>query len=117
MKLKLIEYPFGKDLRLDQETVWLIQGSSDNGKTWMFCFWNTVSGIPTYVASNSIDIAAYRKIKDAYKAFDKIAEWYREQATQHQIKILREVEIETVKRQETVCENDEVLSERGRCEV
>ena len=32
MKVKLIEYPFGKDLNIDQDVVWFIQGTCDNRK-------------------------------------------------------------------------------------
>ena len=118
MKLKLVEYPFGKDLGLKQEVVWFIQGSFD-GKTFMPCVWNDKLGIPAYVAKD-LAYAAFDSINVAHATFDKIAEWYREQAKQHQIKILREVEIEDVKSKETVCENDEEIEsifDRGSCEV
>ena len=33
MKFKLVEYPYGREIGFNQDTVWFIQGTDDN-KTW-----------------------------------------------------------------------------------
>lgn len=99
MKVKLIEYPFGKNLDMDQEVVWFIQTEEEDNKAHTV-MWDEHNGRVVYIMDNhapSLRWAAYTNSLDAHIAFDKIRNWFIEQNKQHQIKVLREVEIEMVK--------------------
>ncbi len=99
MKVKLIEYPFGKDLNIDQDIVWFIQTTEDNNESHTV-MWDELKGYVVYVMDKhvpSLRMAAYLNALDANAAFDKIRNWFIEQNKRKQIKILREVEIEMVK--------------------
>lgn len=99
MKVKLIEYPFGKYLNIDQDVVWFIQTVDEDNKAHTV-MWDEDNGRVVYVVDNhapSLSLAAYTNSLDANIAFDKIRNWFIEQNKQHQIKVLREVEIEMVK--------------------
>ena len=99
MKVKLIEYPFGKDLNIDQDVVWFIQTVEEDNKKHTV-MWDESRGRVVYIMDKhvpSLQMAAYRNALDANVAFDKVRTWFIEQNKQHQIKVLREVEIEQVK--------------------
>lgn len=99
MKVKLIEYPFGKYLNIDQDVVWFIQTVDEDNKAHTV-MWDEQNGYAVYIMDNhapSLSMAAYTNLLDANIAFDKIRNWFIEQNKQHQIKVLREVEIEMVK--------------------
>lgn len=99
MKVKLIEYPFGKDLDIDQEIVWFIQTEEEDNKAHTV-MWDEQDGRVVYIVDNhapSLSMAAYKNALEANVAFDKVRKWFIEQSKQHQIKVLREVEIERVK--------------------
>lgn len=99
MKVKLIEYPFGKDLGIDQDVVWFIQTVEEDNKTHTV-MWDEQNGYVVYIMDKhvpSLQMAAYTNSLDANIAFDKIRNCFIEQNKQHQIKVLREVEIEMVK--------------------
>ena len=97
MKFKLVEYPYGKEIGFNQDTVWFIQGTDDN-KTWYNYVWNYTNGSPSIMLEKGVytrtpPISAYVKIEDANKAFDKIIDYYRKQINEKPICTLREVEI------------------------
>ena len=99
MKVKLIEYPFGKDLDIDQDVVWFIQTVEDNDKKHTV-MWDEQNGHVVYIMDKhvpSLQMAAYTNALDANVAFDKIRNWFIEQNKQNQIRVLREVEIGLVK--------------------
>ena len=99
MKVKLIEYPFGKDLDIDQEVVWFIQTVEDDNKKHTV-MWNETDGRVVYIMDKhvpSLQMAAYINALDANVAFDKVRNWFIEQNKQNQIRVLREVEIGPVK--------------------
>ena len=99
MKVKLIEYPFGKYLNISQDVVWFIQTVEDDDKAHTV-MWDEPNGRVIYIMdhdTSALSSAAYTNAIDANIAFDKIRKWFIEQSKQHQIKVLREVEIETVK--------------------
>ena len=99
MKIKLIEYPYGREIGFNQDTIWFIQGT-DNNKTWNNYVWNNDS--PSIVFEKELiycrgvicpPISAYLKIEEAKEAFDKIIDYYRKQVKEKTIRTLREVEI------------------------
>ncbi len=94
MKFKLVEYPYGREMRFGQDIVWFIQGTDDN-KTWNFYRWGKVS--PSIVFEKESyhcpTSSAYLTIEEAHEAFDKIIDYYREQVKEKPIRILREVEV------------------------
>ncbi len=99
MKFKLVEYPYGRALGLNQDTVWFIQGTSDN-KNWNNYVWSYDDCLPSIVVESNRPypracppISAYLKIEDANEAFDKITNYYREQTKEKPIRTIREVEI------------------------
>ena len=99
MRVKLIEYPFGKDFGIDQEVVWFIQTVEEDNKAHTV-MWDEHNGRAVYIVDNhapSLRWAAYLNALDANVAFDKVRNWFIEQNKKHQIKVLREVEIEQVK--------------------
>ena len=99
MKVKLIEYPFGKVLNINQDVVWFIQTVEGDNKAHTV-MWDELNGRVVYIMDKhapSLQMAAYTNSLDANIAFNKIRKWFIEQSKQHQIKVLREVEIEMVK--------------------
>lgn len=99
MKVKLIEYPFGKDLDIDQDVVWFIQTVEEDNKAHTV-MWDEQNGRVVYIVDNhtpTLRWAAYTNSREADIAFDKIRNWFIEQNKQKQIKVLKEVEIEMVK--------------------
>ena len=99
MKVKLIEYPFGKDLNIDQDVVWFIQTVEEDDKKHTV-MWDESRGRVVYIMDKhvpSLQMAAYRNALEANVAFDKVRNWFIEQNKQNQIRVLREVEIGPVK--------------------
>lgn len=100
MKFKLVEYPYGREMGFEQDTVWFIQGT-DNNKTWNNYIWNYNIHSPSiiYLEHNMSfsrvcpPISAYRKRKEADEAFDKIINYYKKQIKEKPVGILREIEI------------------------
>ena len=99
MKLKLVEYPYGREIGFKQDIVWFIQGTDDN-KTWYNFVWSNDSCSPSIILEKNEPysrtyppISAYLSVKSANEAFDKIIDYYRRQLTEKPIGILREVEI------------------------
>lgn len=97
MKLKLVEYPYGREIGLNQDTIWFIQGTDDN-KIWNNYVWNNYS--PSIVLESNrpyprccVPMSAYLTIEEANEAFDKITNYYRKQVKEKPIRTLREVEI------------------------
>ena len=99
MKFKLVEYPYGKEIGLDQDVVWFIQGTDDN-KTWYNYVWSNDNCSPSIILETNEPylrsyppISAYLSVKKANEAFDKIIDYYRKQLTEKPVGILREIEI------------------------
>lgn len=97
MKFKLIEYPYGRDIGFNQDKVWFIQGTFDNGR-WDNYIWNNTYNSPSIVMENNMHrvcppMSAFLTIKDANEAFDKITNYYKDIKEGKNISILREVEI------------------------
>lgn len=99
MKFKLVEYPYGRELGLNQDTIWFIQGTSDNTK-WSNYVWSYDYGSPSTVVESDRrhprgcpPISAYLTIENATEAFDKIITYYREQLKEKPIRTIREIEI------------------------
>lgn len=97
MKFKLVEYPYGREICFNQDTVWFIQGTDDNVK-WNNYIWNNNYNSPSIVFETNMHrvcppMSAYLTIEDANEAFDKITNYYKEQLKEKPISILREVEI------------------------
>ena len=94
MKFKLVEYPYGREMGFNQDTVWFIQGTDDN-KTWNFYRWGKVS--PSIVFEKESyrcpPMSAYLILKEANEAFDEIIYSYKKQIDEKPIRILREVEV------------------------
>ena len=93
MKLKLVEYPYGREIGFKQDIVWFIQGTDDN-KTWNNYVWRNS---PAIVYEKEVyhrpTMSAYLTIEEANEAFDKIIDYYKKQLKENQIRTLREVEI------------------------
>jgi hypothetical protein len=98
MKFKLVEYPYGREIGFNQDTVWFIQGTDDN-KTWYNYVWNYTTGSPAIIFEKETcsrvcpPISACLTIETANDVFDKITNYYREQLKEKPIRTLREVEI------------------------
>ena len=97
MKFKLVEYPYGREIGFNQDIVWFIQGTFNNGR-WDNYIWNSNYNSPAIVVENNMHrvcppMSAYLTIKEANEAFDKITNYYREVKEGKNISILREVEI------------------------
>lgn len=89
MKIKLIEYPYGKLLGFDQETVWFVQ-TEENGKceTRYVKYGNVITvsdGSPT-----QLSFAAITDYKTALSDYDKIKEFF---MARHKFKIVKEEDI------------------------
>ena len=94
MKFKLVEYPYGREIGFNQDTVWFIQGTDDN-KTWNFYRWGKVS-LAIVFEKESYHCptrSAYLTIEEAHEAFDKIIDYYKKQTDEKPISIIREIEI------------------------
>ena len=87
-KFKLVQYPYGREMGFNQDTVWFIQGTDDN-KTWDFYRWDKV--LPVIVSYHCLLRSAYLTIDEANEAFDKITDYYREELKEKTIRTLREV--------------------------
>ena len=48
MKFKLVEYPYGREIGFNQDIVWFIQGTVDNGR-WDNYIWNNNYNSPSMV--------------------------------------------------------------------
>ena len=97
MKFKLVEYPYGKEIGFNQDIVWFIQGTFNNGR-WDNYIWNSNYNSPAIVVENNMHrvcppMSAYLTIKEANEAFDKITNYYKDVKAGKNISILREVEI------------------------
>lgn len=99
MKFKLVEYPYGKEIGFDQDIVWFIQGTDDN-KNWNNYIWSYALCSPSIILEKARlcsrdcpPISVYLKKNEANEAFDKITDYYKKQAKEKPIVILREVEI------------------------
>lgn len=97
MKFKLVEYPYGREIGFNQDTVWFIQGTFNNGR-WDNYIWNSNYNSPAIVVENNMHrvcppMSAYLTIKEANEAFDKITNYYKDVKAGKNISILREVEI------------------------
>jgi len=97
MKFKLVEYPYGREIGFNQDIVWFIQGTFDNGR-WDNYIWNNNYNSPSMVLENNMHrvcppMSAYLTIKEANEAFDKIINYYREQTKEKSIRTIREVEL------------------------
>ena len=77
MKFKLVEYPYGKEIGFNQDTVWFIQGTCDNRK-WENYIWSYKDGCPSIILENEKllrtcpPMSAYLTIKEEKEIFDKI---------------------------------------------
>lgn len=99
MKFKLVEYPYGREIGFNQDTVWFIQGTDDN-KTWYNYKWSYDNCSPSIILESNISysrncppMSAFLTIKEANEVFDKITNYYKEQTKEKPIRTLREVEI------------------------
>ena len=94
MKFKLVEYPYGREMRFGQDIVWFIQGTDDN-KTWNFYRWGKVSPSIVFEKESRSEehTSELQSLEEAHEAFDKIIDYYREQVKEKPIRILREVEV------------------------
>ena len=97
MKFKLVEYPYGREIGFNQDIVWFIQGTVDNGR-WDNYIWNNNYNSPSMVLEKNMHgvcppMSAYLTIKEANEAFDKIINYYREQTKEKSIRTIREVEL------------------------
>jgi hypothetical protein len=98
MKFKLVEYPYGREIGFNQDTVWFIQGTDDN-KTWYNYIWSYMDGSPSIilekerVSRTCPPMSAFLTNEEANEAFDKITNYYREQTKENKIRTLREIEI------------------------
>ena len=94
MKVKLIEYPFGKQLPgCDQDIVWFIK-TVDEDNHAMTCFW--YQDKPLFVSNFDLHIAAYKSKDLAKKAYENIVNYYINESKKHPIKVLDETNINIV---------------------
>ena len=89
MKIKLIEYPYGKMLGFDQETVWFVQ-TEENGKCETRCveYGNVITVSDGSIAQ--LRFAAITDYKTALSDYNKIKEFM---ALRHKFKIVKEEDI------------------------
>ena len=98
MKFKLVEYPYGREIGFNQDTVWFIQGTNDN-KTWNNYIWSYMDCSPSIILEKERlsrtcpPMSAFLTIKEANEAFDKITNYYKDVKAGKNISILREEEI------------------------
>jgi hypothetical protein len=98
MKFKLVEYPYGREIGFNQNTVWFIQGTTDN-KTWINYIWSYTDCSPSIILEKESvsrtcpPMSAFLTNEEANEAFDKITNYYRAVIEGKNISILREVEI------------------------
>lgn len=99
MKFKLVEYPYGREIGLNQDTIWFIQGTNDD-KEWSNYVWCHDDCSPSVVVESNRPypracppISAYLTIEAANEAFDKIITYYREHFIENPIRTIREIEI------------------------
>jgi hypothetical protein len=98
MKFKLVEYPYGREIGFNQNTVWFIQGTTDN-KTWNNYIWSYTDCSPSIILEKESvsrtcpPMSAFLTNEEANEAFDKITNYYKDVKEGKNISILREVEI------------------------
>lgn len=94
MKVKLIEYPFGKQLPgCNQDIVWFIQ-TVDEDNHAMTCFW--YKDKPLFVSNSELQTAAYKSKAIAKKAYENIVNYYINESKKHPIKVLDETNIKII---------------------
>lgn len=98
MKIKLIEYPFGRDLGLQEKTVYFIQTEEKGSFGINYVMWHNdsvayVGKINGEYSGETLKMAALLDYKTALQHYEKIKAWFIEQRKKGQVKTLKEAEI------------------------
>ncbi len=96
MKVRLIEYPFGREIGLLEKTVYFIQ-TEENGK-FNYVMWHNdsvayVGKIKGEYSNESLKMSAIIDYNTAVQHFEKIKSWFIEQKKKGQCKTVKEAEI------------------------